>query len=139
MRFVLLAALSVAIAACGGAPPTGLAAELPGSTWTLERVVLPDDGGVLRGDGERVSFAADGSLTVSSCNACSGTYRVRRGQLEPGPLACTRRGCPADAVELERFFSGPLAMRRDGAYLVLDAITDDADGAQILLVPAGTP
>ena len=137
MRFVVLLTCLVLTACGGSAPTTGLAAELPGTTWTLERVVLPE-GGVLRGDGDRVTFAADGSLSVQSCNNCNGQYRVRDGRLEIEALACTRRGCPPGDVELERYLSGALTLRRDGAYLILDAVDESgADGPQVLLLPAG--
>ncbi len=137
MRLVVLASCLVLAAGCGGrTPTTGLAAEIPGTTWSLERVVLPD-GGVLRGDADRVTFAADGSVNVSSCNTCNGRYRLRGERLEIEPLACTRRACPTGDVELERYLSGPLTLRRDGAYLVLDAMGEAGTaGPQVLLVPA---
>ena len=129
---IAVAALSVG---CGG-PPTGLAAEVPGSSWTLERVVLAD-GAVVRGDGARVTFAPDGALSLSSCNECNGRYSVREDVLTVGaPLACTKRACPAGAVELERYFGGVSALRRDGAYLVVEPA--DAAVGQVLLVPAGS-
>ena len=83
------------------------------------------------------SIPRRGSISVSSCNTCNGRYRMRSDRLEIEPLACTRRGCPADDVELERYLTGSLAAQRDGSYLVLDMGTE-ADGAQILLVPSGT-
>ncbi len=138
MRLVVLIFCLAFVAGCGGsAPTTGLAADLPGTTWTLERVVLPD-GEVLRGDGDRVTFAADGTVSVRSCNTCNGRYRLREGRLEFEALACTRRACRPGTVELERYLSGTLAFRRDGAYLILDAVDETGtEGPQVLLVPAG--
>ena len=140
MRLALSALLLVLFAGgCSQPPLTGLAAELSGSSWTLERVVAPD-GAVLRGDDDRVTFAADGTLTISSCNSCAGRYRVRDGVLEVEPgLACTKRACPDGRVELERYFAGPTTLRRDGQYLVVQPSTvegADAPEPQILLVPA---
>ena len=133
MRLLLALALPLALFGCSG-PPTGLAADLPGSTWTVERVVT-GDGEILRGEGQ-VTFGATGSLSVSSCNVCNGTYAVRGDALEVRePLACTRRGCPPDALELEQFFAGSLTMRRDGLYLVVEP-DPLGDGPQVLLLPA---
>lgn len=134
MRLALSALALVALSTGCSRAPTGLAAEVPGSSWTLERVV-DADGTVLRGDGDRVTFAPDGALTLASCNACSGRYSVREDVLTvEGPLACTARACAPGAVELERYLGGASALRRDGAYLVAES----AGGAHVLLVPAGS-
>ena len=134
MRLALSALVLAALVTGCGRAPSGLAAEVPGSSWTLERVVLAD-GTVLRGDGDQVTFASDGAITLASCNVCNGEYAVRGDVLtvEP-PLACTKRGCATGAVELERYLGGQATLRRDGAYLVAES----ADGAQVLLVPAGS-
>ena len=129
-RLVLLAAL--AVSACSS-PPVGVAAELPGSSWTVERVVLPD-GSVLRGEGQ-VTFGADGALTMASCNQCSGRYSIRDSVLTvEEPLACTKRACAPGAMELERHLGGVSTVRRDGSYLVAEPLAEGA--ARVLLVPA---
>lgn len=142
MRLLLVLFCLLVVAGCGGSsstPTSGLAAEIPGTSWTLERVVLPESGEVLRGDGDQVTFTAEGDLSVSSCNACSGEYRVRNDVLEVEALACTRKACLPGTVELERYLSGALTLRRDGSYLILDVVTETgAEGPQILLVPAST-
>lgn len=97
--------------------------------------MLPD-GDVLRGDGNQISFGDDGSINVNSCNVCNGQYRLRSDRLEVDPLACTRRGCAPDEIELETYLSEPLTVRRDGSYLILDAQVEVGEGPQILLVPA---
>ena len=132
----LAALLAAALSACAGPPPTGFEAALPGTTWTVERVV-DADGVVRRTDGGRVTFAADGGLTLESCNVCNGSYAVRDDALRVDePLACTRRACAPDALELERYVAGPLELRREGAYLILEPL-GVPDGPQIHLVPAG--
>ena len=81
-----------------------------------------------------VRLDADGRIALSSCNECSGPYAVSRAgvlTLDPA-LVCTRRGCAEGATELEREVVGPLQVRRDGEYLVLDG---GAGGRQILLLP----
>ena len=135
MRPLLAFALLLAASGCAG-PPTGLAADLAGTTWTVERVVA-GNGEIIRGEG-RVTFGASGSLSVSSCNVCNGGYAVRGTSLEVlEPLACTRRGCAPGALELEDFFAGSLTVRRDGLYLVVEPSPLD-DGPQVLLLPSGT-
>ena len=113
--------------------PTGLAASLPGSVWLVDRIV-ETDGSVRRGTGETIAFGADGRIALSSCNECSGAYAVSpQGVLTLGAgVACTRRGCPDGAVELERTMAGPLTMARDGEYLVLSAA---AGTPQVILLP----
>lgn len=138
MRAVLpFLVLLVTAAGCSRAPATGLAADLPGSTWTLERVVLAD-GSVLRDAGNEVTFGPDGDLTLSSCNTCTGRFRLRGDELRiEEVLACTERGCPAGAVELERYLAGRHALRMDGQYLVAEPLEEAAEAEQILLLPAG--
>jgi heat shock protein HslJ len=129
-------AAGLALAACAGSPPTGFEADLPGTTWTVERVV-DADGVVQRTDGGSVTFAADGALTLSSCNTCGGRYAVRGDELRvEAPLACTRRACLPGALELERYFAGPLELRREGAYLIAGPV-GEVEGPQVHLVPAG--
>lgn len=112
----------------------GLEADLPGSSWSLERIVLAD-GSVLRGDGDQITFASGGTLTVSSCNICNGRYAVEGDQLTvQEPLGCTRRACLSGAIELERYLASPATLRRDGAYLVIEPEASEAE--QILFVPA---
>ena len=132
-----LALLALALLAGCGVRPTGLAATLPGSTWLVDRIVGAD-GSVRRGTGETVSFGADGRISLASCNQCGGSYSVSAaGVLTLGEgLACTRRGCPEGATELERDVVGPLQMSRDGEYLVLTGTTTET---QILLLPETAP
>ena len=114
-----------------------MAADLPGTTWTLERVVLAD-GGVLRGLDDQVTFGPDGGLTLSSCNTCTGRFRLRTDELQiEEPLACTRRGCPGDRVELERYLAGRHRLRMDGQYLVAEPINDGAEAVQVMFLPGG--
>lgn len=129
----VLAVVSLPVLAGCGVRPAGEASRLPGTTWLVDRIVEPD-GSVRRGTGETVGFGADGRIALSSCNLCSGPYEVSRaGVLTLAPaLACTRRGCAEGATELEREIVGPLQVRRDGEYLVLDG---GAGGRQILLLP----
>jgi len=130
--FALPALALLLIAGCTPTP-TGFAASLPGSSWLVDRIVEPD-GSVVRGTGETVTFGADGRLSLASCNQCNGGYQVSADgvlTLSEG-VACTRRGCPEGAVELEREMQGPLSIARDGEYLVLGG----AGTPQIILLPA---
>jgi len=132
MRPLALFAL-VLLAGCG-VRPAGLAADLSGSTWLVDRIVR-SDGSVRRGTGETVSFGADGRILLSSCNECNGPYSVSAaGVLTVGEgLACTRRTCRSGVTELEGDVQGALQVSRDGEYLVLTGTTTET---QILLLPA---
>lgn len=131
-----LPALALALSACASTPPTGFEADLPGTTWTVERVVDAD--GVVRPtEGGRVTFGADGSLSLESCNSCAGSYGLRDAELRISePLACTRRACAPDVLELEAYFAGALTLEREGAYLIARP-SGAAEGPQVHLVPAG--
>lgn len=133
---IALVVISSSVIGCASSPPTGFAADLPGTTWTVERVV-DVDGRILRTDSAEVTFEADGDLALSSCNLCSGSYAVREAELRiDEPLACTRRACLVDSIELERYFAGPLTLRRDGVYLIVEP-GGGIEGAQVHLVPSG--
>ncbi|MEM6287216.1 MAG: META domain-containing protein [Bacteroidota bacterium] len=135
MRLVALALLTtVFLAGCGRAP-TGLAAELPGTTWTLERVVLAD-GSVLRGSDDQMTFGPDGGLTLSSCNTCNGRFRLRGDDLRlDDAMVCTKRACMDGQVELERYLTGHLTLRMDGQYLVAEPADEMAAATQVLFLP----
>ncbi|GAB5535158.1 MAG: hypothetical protein Rubg2KO_14070 [Rubricoccaceae bacterium] len=134
MRFTLLLALLVVVG-CSSPPPTGLSAELPGTAWTLERVVY-DDGRVARGTGEqRITFEPDGGVLIVSCNTCNGTYRMRGNELMVrDPMACTRRGCMEGEIELETFFQGEMTLSLDGSYLIIES-AEAIEAAQLLFLP----
>ena len=131
MRIALFAL--VLLAGCSVRPTSGPASTLPGTRWLVDRIVEPD-GSVRRGTGETVAFGTDGRASLSSCNICNGPYAVTSaGVLTLAPsLACTRRGCPEGATELEREMVGALRISRDGEYLVLSAVEGSR---QILLLP----
>ena len=134
---VLSLILVLAAAGCTGAPslppPVGLAAEIPGTTWTVERVVEAD-GDLGRGFAEQVAFGDDGDLRITACNDCSGRYTMTDDVLTVEPvLACTRRACPSAALPLGTILEGTSTLRRDGDYLV---VANDSLNVQLLMVPA---
>lgn len=140
MRALLPAALSVLAAGCltvlSGCGGTPAVSSYAGTVWTLDRIVSAD-GSVVRGSGEeRLTFGADGRLGLSSCNECGGAYRLDGTTLTvDAAMACTRRGCPDGAIELERYVSGTQTLRREGAYLVLESGGAPGAAAQLLFVP----
>ncbi|WP_412067417.1 META domain-containing protein [Rubrivirga sp. IMCC43871] len=136
MRLALLLAVlgTAALAACSPSAPVGIAAEVPGTTWSLERIVTAD-GDVVRAEPAEISFGPEGSLAIQSCNACSGRYAAQDSVLTiDGPLACTKKACPAGALELERHVMGASVMRREGLYLTV--LPADSTVDQLLFVPA---
>ena len=130
--FVLAATLAM-VAGCAG---SGAASEYAGTVWTLDRIVAAD-GGVTRGTGEeRLTFGADGQVSLASCNQCSGPYRIAGATLTLGEtMACTRRGCPEGAIELERYLSGQRTLRREGSYLVVESADASGVATQLLFAP----
>lgn len=119
MRILVVVFVLASLSACSS-PPVGEAAVLPGTSWTVERIVL-EDGGLERGDGtQQITFGDDGSIAVSSCNDCSGRYTIQDGALTiTSALGCTRKACPTGVLELERYLEGATAISRDGDFLVL--------------------
>lgn len=134
LRAGLVPLVLLLVAGCSRTP-TGLSAELPGTAWTLERVVYAD-GTVERGTGERITFDPDGRVLLASCNTCNGTFRLRGNRLQVRePLACTRRGCTEGEIELEVFFEEERQLTRDGAYLIVEG---EESSAQLLFLPVAT-
>ncbi len=134
MRALLLVALFALSAGCGSTPAAS--SSYAGTVWTLDRIVGAD-GSVTRGSGEeRLTFGADGRLSLASCNQCGGAYRLDGATLTVDPaMACTRRGCPDGAIELERYVSGTQTLHREGAYLVLEPAGAPGAAAQLVFVP----
>lgn len=126
LRSVLACVFFTVLAGCGGTPP--VLADLAGTTWTVERIVM-SDAEVRRGDGESVTFGAGGLVSISSCNQCSGKATVRDGALVIEPeLGCTKRACGPGVLELDRLLAGR-ALRRDGLYLIADGPVVGLDNA----------
>lgn len=116
LRFAPLALLL--LAGCGG-PASPLVAELAGTTWTVDRIVVSDSD-IRRGDGETLTFGDGGAVTMQSCNTCNGRVRADGGALQiPATLACTRRACGPGVLELERLLTDR-SLRREGIYLIAD-------------------
>lgn len=131
------------LAGCGGSAPSGPGSDLPGSSWSVERIVYAS-GEVVRGEGETIAFGADGSVSMASCNTCQGRYRARQGTLTVDePLRCTRKACRPGEIQIERFLSGPQTIERDGPFLVLTAQPTEerpsAEPPSVLLLPTQVP
>lgn len=118
----------------GCAGSARLSSLLPGSSWTVERIVYPT-GDIVRGDGETLAFDVDGSLYISSCNSCGGTYQMTGGRIEFSVGACTLRACAAGVIELEQLIAPQMKASRSGEYLIL-APVEAEEGPQIMLLPA---
>lgn len=123
LRLAPACLLLVLVAGCAGTPPA--VADLAGTTWTVERIVM-SDAEVRRGDGESITFGADGMVSVSSCNQCSGRARAQGSAIVIDPaMACTKMACGPGVLELERLVAGR-ELRRDGLYLIADGPTEMA-------------
>lgn len=140
MLRVALVSLLV-LAGCSSSSSREETTLLTGSSWTVERIVYPD-GEIVRGDGETIAFGADGSVSVSSCNTCTGRFQSHRGGITVDANRCTRMACPSDTIQLERFVNGEQDVERDGPYLILTArpTEDEMEAApQVLLLPSEAP
>lgn len=134
MRLLSSFVALVSLAACS-TPPTGVAADVMGTSWTVERIITPD--GVLRQEAQ-ISFGDEGSVAMSSCNQCSGRYRMRDDVFtSDGGLACTKRACTSGQLELERYFTGPVSLRQEGTYLVAEP--QDLPDVAIYLARSNVP
>jgi heat shock protein HslJ len=130
MRLALLLALALVAGGCRTAAAPDLA--LAGTSWRL--VDLVDNGAALpAAPPDVLTFdTADRGVRVSSCNQCVGLYTVGDRTLEVTRLACTRRACPADRLELDRYVAGRSRWRLDGDRLVL-TVNDPLNGIDAVL------
>ena len=132
---LLLLALALA-AGCATAPPpepVGLAAEIPGTSWSVERAVEAD-GDLRRGRGEGIAFGTEGAIRLDGCNDCTGRYAIADSVLTVPPgLGCTRQACPTSSLPLGAIVEGTTTLRRDGLYLVL---RNDSLNDELMMVPA---
>lgn len=132
-RVLALLLVVTAVAGCGGG--TDAYASLTTSAWVLDRLVGAD-GSVQRGDGARLTFGAEGTLSLASCNLCTARYRLSNDVLTVAPAqACTQRACAPGGIELERYVAEPMTVERDGIYLVLDPVDPASTVPQLVFVP----
>jgi heat shock protein HslJ len=124
MRLLLLAlaaaAVAFGLAACRTLepPPNPLA----DTGWELRALAQGGDS-LTTADGlpaDLIRFEADGGFRVRSCNLCSGLYVLSDLHVVVSRLACTRRACDAERLELARYVAGRARYRLAGDWLVLD-------------------
>ena len=129
MRLVLLAFAVLFVAACGTTelPPN----VLSDTSWTLVSIVENGDS-LTTVPPDRLAFQADSGVRLQSCNNCVGLYAFDDDGLTIERLACTRRACPADRLELDRYLSGRNAYRRDGDQLMI-GVSDTVNGIEARL------
>ncbi len=125
MRPMFLA-LVMALAACRPIPEA--VNPLANTAWEL-RALTQNGDSLSTADGlpgDLMRFEGDGGFRVRSCNLCSGLYLLSDRHLVVQRLACTRRACPAERIELERYVSGRAPYRFTGDWLILD-VNDDVN------------
>jgi putative lipoprotein len=133
----LLAALALlGTAGAGWADDAGAEAgepvslrDLGGSNWRVEDI---QGSGVVDRTLSSLGFRGDGIVGSGGCNRFQGGVAVEEGRLVVGPLAVTRRACPAAVMDQEQRYLAALGqaarLERHGPRLhVLDA-----DGARLL-------
>jgi len=80
---------------CGGT----LGERLLDSEWLIDDI---NGGGIIDSSHLTMSFDKDGMISGSAgCNNYHGSYEVSGLQVEIGPLASTRKLCPAEAINLQ--------------------------------------
>jgi len=111
-------------------------AELSGTAWAVEDL---GGRGVVDHVRSTLGFRRDGDGGVygsGGCNRYTGQVARESGRLRFGPLASTRRMCPAAVMDQEQRFFAALAQTasfgRRGAVLV----ALDADGAELMNLTA---
>lgn len=111
--------LALLLASCAS---SGTATDLAGTRWVLASADVPEETRPPFGD--VLTFGADGSAGVASCNQCGGPYRVEDGRLRFDELACTRMYC-ADRIDLGPILgdAGTWTYERDGDALTLRRTT----------------
>lgn len=138
LAILTLAAATCGLAACRSvSPPPNPLAE---TGWELRALVQNGDS-LTSADGlpaDLLYFEADGGIRVRSCNLCTGLYTLSDLHVVVSRLACTRRACPADRLELDRYVSGRAAYRLEGDRLILD-VDDDVNGIDARLHFAPLP
>ncbi|MDX1419071.1 MAG: META domain-containing protein [Rubricoccaceae bacterium] len=137
MRLVLLAAAVALLAACRPVPPPPN--PLADTTWELQALVQDGDS-LTQGDGlpaDLLRFEADYGFRSRSCNNCVGTYVLSDLHVVVRGLACTRRACPTEVLELDRYVAGRAGYRLSPGELVL-RVDDPINGidARLYFAPA---
>ena len=139
MRAVRTAAVVVLLtgllAACAAREPVMTVSSvdvqgLTGSQWLAEDV---EGGGVVDGSHSTLEFAAaDKVAGDTGCNRFMGPLAVEGTAIRLGPLATTRRACPAALMDQERRYLQALAratgLHMEGPRLVL---TDESGTALV--------
>jgi putative lipoprotein len=120
-------ALLFVLAACAGAPGTGLGPALDGTAWTLAE---------LRGEpalaAPEVTLAFEGDRIAGSggVNRYFGAWSVADGRLSFGGIGATKMmGPPAAQQQEDRYFAALGEV--DGASLEADRLVLTADGVAV--------
>lgn len=136
MRTILLAAASLALAACasdeagravtGKMPPLG--GSLEGGPWLVEDV---NGGGVIDNARLDVTFDPGDQNTSrvygrSGCNRFTGSWQQNGVNVKFGPMASTMMACPPALMDMERKFLS-----------TFEAVRTVSTGAAILKAPDG--
>jgi heat shock protein HslJ len=138
LPLLLLVTVALGLAACRPVPPAPN--PLAETGWELRALVqggdsLSNTGGL---PADLLYFEADGGIRVRSCNLCTGLYVLSDLHVVVRNLACTRRACPADRLELDRYVAGRARYRLQGDWLLLD-VDDEINRIEARLYFAPLP
>jgi heat shock protein HslJ len=122
-----LLTLAVVAAGCNWFPLLSTSDPLAGTRWQLVELVTDEGTRYERSDVD-LSFDSTGRVHTSSCNICNGSYETSGSQLLVDRMACTRRACPPEVIELAQYVEGATRFSRDGERLTLSF--EDVQGAR---------
>ncbi|CAN5501335.1 hypothetical protein BH23BAC4_BH23BAC4_15220 [soil metagenome] len=121
-----LLGLAVVAAGCHFFPFLSSSDPLAGTNWQLTELVT-EDGLHYEQLNVDLSFDSSGRVQTSSCNICNGSYETSGSQLLVDRMACTRRACPPEVIELAQYVEGTTRFSREGERLTLSF--EDVQGA----------
>jgi len=136
VRLIVVAGLTLAMAACGssggsgGAKSEPAAKPLAGSDWVLTGMTPAVR--ALAGVSVSARFA-DGAISGhSGCNTYHGSYTQRGDRLTIGTVAGTRMACPPAPTAVERGYLERLAKVKSFTRTATTLVLRDASGATLL-------
>jgi len=139
MRAAFIFFVTFLIGACASTPgPSDN--PLADTAWEFRRIairsndffMLPNDEGVHK---DQVLFGADSSISIRSCNTCSGFYAIEGNHIVINHMVCTRRACELDWIDLVRQIGDHATFRFDDDFLILEKIVA-VDTTSLIFAPA---
>ena len=133
-RVAIVAALAVAVAACGSPPAEVVQLTLDGTAW---RAVDIDGEPTVGGSEPTIEFAGERVKGSGGCNAFGGSFVLDGTTISVGDIGSTLRLCAGDIGEVETRFMRALISVQTAAVDEAGELRLTGVGGAIHLVPAG--